>query len=162
MLTELLRIKEIGPFMLDITQIPAPLEIYSERVRPEWIDHNGHMNVAYYLMAFDEAAGAVANQIGYTNEYRKSKNIGTFIGDYHIRYVREVLEGDLLSFTYRIVACDEKRFHYWQVQRQVFTIQKVGFIFVELDYRRIVHSFHLLKKQDTKSNLLSEVKTQQL
>ena len=22
-------------------------------VLPEWIDHNGHMNVAYYVLAFD-------------------------------------------------------------------------------------------------------------
>ena len=100
--------------MLDTTHIPAPLEIYTERVRPEWIDHNGHMNVAYYLMAFDEAAGAVANQIGYTSKFRRANNIGTFIGDYHIRYVQEVVEGDLLRFTYRIISCDQKSFHYWQ------------------------------------------------
>ena len=48
--------------MFDTTQIAAPLEIHTERVRPEWIDHNGHMNVAFYLMAFDEAAGAVARR----------------------------------------------------------------------------------------------------
>ena len=100
--------------MFDTTQIAAPLEIHTERVRPEWIDHNGHMNVAFYLMAFDEAAGAVAKEIGYTNEYRRANNIGTFVGDYHIRYVEEVMEGDLLRFTYRIIACDEKRYHYWQ------------------------------------------------
>ena len=28
-------------------------------VRPEWIDHNGHMNVAYYVLAFDESTDAV-------------------------------------------------------------------------------------------------------
>lgn len=22
-------------------------------VKPEWIDHNGHMNVGYYVLAFD-------------------------------------------------------------------------------------------------------------
>ena len=100
--------------MPDTLATAAPLEIHTERVRPEWIDHNGHMNVAYYLMAFDEAAGAVSKAIGYTNEYRKANNIGTFVGDYHIRYVQEVMEGDLLRFTYRIIECDEKRLHYWQ------------------------------------------------
>ena len=39
--------------MPDTLATAAPLEIHTERVRPEWIDHNGHMNVAYYLMAFD-------------------------------------------------------------------------------------------------------------
>nr|MBC8451738.1 thioesterase-like protein [Rhodospirillaceae bacterium] len=64
--------------MPDTAAIPAPLEIHTETVRPEWIDHNGHMNVAYYLLAFDEAAGAISQYIGYTNEYRKANNIGTF------------------------------------------------------------------------------------
>ncbi|MBE09197.1 MAG: hypothetical protein CMM35_02725 [Rhodospirillaceae bacterium] len=100
--------------MPDTLEVAGPLEIHTERVRPEWIDHNGHMNVAFYLTAFDEAAGAVARSIGFTNEYRKANNIGTFVGDYHIRYVQEVMEGDLLRFTYRIIDCDEKRFHYWQ------------------------------------------------
>ena len=100
--------------MPDTVAIPAPLEIHTETVRPEWIDHNGHMNVAYYLLAFDEAAGAISQYIGYTNEYRKANSIGTFVGDYHIHYVQEVMEGDPLRFTYRIVDCDEKRFHYWQ------------------------------------------------
>ncbi|MEC8775112.1 MAG: thioesterase family protein, partial [Pseudomonadota bacterium] len=72
-----------GMMMPDILATAAPLEIHTERVRREWIDHNGHMNVAYYLMAFDEAAGAVSKAIGYTNEYRKVNNIGTFVGDYH-------------------------------------------------------------------------------
>lgn len=100
--------------MPDTVDLAAPLEIHTETVRPEWIDHNGHMNVAYYLLAFDEAAGAISRQIGFTHEYRKANNIGTFVGDYHIRYVQEVMEGDLLRFTYRIIDCDEKRFHYWQ------------------------------------------------
>ena len=71
--------------MFDTTQIAAPLEIHTERVRPEWIDHNGHMNVAFYLMAFDEAAGAVAKEIGYTNEYRRANNIGTVRTSHQIR-----------------------------------------------------------------------------
>lgn len=100
--------------MPDTAAIPAPLELHTEIVRPEWIDHNGHMNLAYYLLAFDEAAGAVSDYIGYTKEFRKRHNIGTFVGDYHVHYVREVMEGDPLRFTFRIVDCDEKRFHYWQ------------------------------------------------
>ena len=28
-------------------------------VLPEWIDHNGHMNVAFYVLAFDVATDTV-------------------------------------------------------------------------------------------------------
>lgn len=100
--------------MPDIADIPAPLELHTEIVRPEWIDHNGHMNVAYYLLAFDEAAGAMSRYLGISHAYRRASGHGTFVGDYHIHYVQEVMAGDPLRFTHRIVDCDEKRFHYWQ------------------------------------------------
>lgn len=100
--------------MPDTAAIPAPLELYTETVRPEWIDHNGHMNVAYYVLAFDEAAGAASRYLGIGQEYRDRSGNGTFVGDFHVHYVREVMEGDPLRFTYRIVDCDEKRVHFWQ------------------------------------------------
>jgi acyl-CoA thioesterase FadM len=31
--------------MTDASELAAPLDVYRDRVRPEWIDHNGHMNV---------------------------------------------------------------------------------------------------------------------
>ncbi len=32
--------------------------VYETCVKPEWIDHNGHMNVAFFVLAFDEATDA--------------------------------------------------------------------------------------------------------
>ena len=37
--------------------IPAPLKRSDYKVKPEWIDHNGHMNVTFYLEAFDHNIG---------------------------------------------------------------------------------------------------------
>jgi acyl-CoA thioesterase FadM len=56
--------------MPDSNNIAAPLELHTETVRPEWIDHNGHMNVAYYVLAFDEAAGSLSKYLGIGKEYR--------------------------------------------------------------------------------------------
>ncbi len=33
--------------------------IWSGTVLPEWIDHNGHMNAGYYMVAFDDATIAI-------------------------------------------------------------------------------------------------------
>ena len=33
----------------------ALFESYS-KVKPEWIDYNGHLNMGYYLVVFDEVA----------------------------------------------------------------------------------------------------------
>ena len=42
----------------------APLDIHRATVLPEWIDWNGHMNVGYYVVAFDKATDTLCNQFG--------------------------------------------------------------------------------------------------
>ncbi len=31
---------------------------YQVKVNPDWIDHNGHLNVAYFVLAFDYTTDA--------------------------------------------------------------------------------------------------------
>ena len=35
--------------------VDASLVRHTDTVDPAWIDYNGHMNVAYYVLAFDRA-----------------------------------------------------------------------------------------------------------
>ena len=35
-----------------MTTVETPLTLYTDIVRPEWIDYNGHMNDADYMRAF--------------------------------------------------------------------------------------------------------------
>lgn len=83
-------------------------------VKPEWIDHNGHMNVAYYLLAFDECVGELFDYMGLTHAYRREQRAGTFVGDFHIQYVRELMQGDPFRVEHQIVDCDSKRIHFCQ------------------------------------------------
>lgn len=99
--------------MPDTVDIPAPLTLHTETVLPEWIDHNRHLSVPYYVLALDNATGALLRYFGITPEYRERTGYTTFTGDFHIRYVREVLEADPLRFTQQVVDFDEKRIHYW-------------------------------------------------
>lgn len=94
--------------------IPTPFESPVFPVRPEWIDHNGHMNVAYYLLAFDESVWPLFHFLGLTREYRRENRAGTFVGDYHIRYVRELMEGQPVRVTHQLVDADAKRVHFCQ------------------------------------------------
>ena len=52
--------------------IEAPLALYSETVLPEYIDYNGHMNVAFYLLAFDHATDAFFDYMQLGERYRES------------------------------------------------------------------------------------------
>lgn len=91
----------------------ALLELHTEIVRPEWIDYNGHMNVAYYLLAFDHATDAFLDYLGIGQDYLRQAHHSTFTLEGHITYDREVKEGDPLRFTTRLLDYDRKRIHYF-------------------------------------------------
>ena len=91
----------------------APFDEYRDRVRPEWIDNNHHMNMGFYLVVFDEATGAWMRHIGLDAAHRAAHGITTFCLEGHITYHREVREGDPLRFTTQLLAYDAKRIHYF-------------------------------------------------
>lgn len=82
-------------------------------VRPEWIDYNGHMNMAYYAVLFDEAADEIYPFLGFGPEYQKS-GFTTYTAEFHICYLRELHEGDALTVTLQLLDYDEKRFRTYQ------------------------------------------------
>ena len=98
---------------MSLKHIPAPLAIHKGSVLPEWIDYNGHMNVAFYVLAFDHATDAMLEFLGLTLDYKAKENTTTFVADMNVTYHQEVKEGDPLRFTTQILNCDEKRIHFW-------------------------------------------------
>lgn len=93
--------------------IPAPLEIHTATVLPEWIDYNGHMNVAYYVLAFDYATDAFLDYIGLDRDYKAKFNVTTFVADMNVTYVQEVIEGDPLRFSTQLLEFDAKKCRYF-------------------------------------------------
>jgi acyl-CoA thioester hydrolase len=83
-------------------------------VLPEWIDYNRHMNVAYYLMAFDLAIDALWQEFGITEEYITATGGSTFAVECHVMYQRELHEGDPYVVTAQVLAYDDKRIHQFQ------------------------------------------------
>jgi acyl-CoA thioester hydrolase len=94
--------------------IPAPYVSESQSVLPEWIDVNGHMNVAFYLRAFDLAFDESYERIGLTAAHREQQGGSTFAAEMHLTYQRELIEGDPLRITTQLVAFDAKRMHWLQ------------------------------------------------
>lgn len=92
--------------------IATPFEPPEVLVRPEWIDHNGHMNVGYYHVAFDDASTPFFAWLGLTPEYRASEQVTTFALETHLHFLREVKLGDRLRFEARLLAQDSKRIHF--------------------------------------------------
>ena len=97
--------------MSDVLQ--APFDVYRDLVRPEWIDHNGHMNMGYYLVVFDLATDEFFRWVGLDEAHRRARSVTTFSLETHVTYQREVREGDPLRFTTRLFGFDAKRLHYF-------------------------------------------------
>ena len=90
----------------------APLDLHREAVRSEWIDYNGHMNVAYYVLAFDHASDAMCDHIGIGHDYMRETGGSIFILESHVSYLREVVRDDPLRFATYIFDHDAKRIHF--------------------------------------------------
>ena len=93
--------------------IAAPFDGFRSLVKPEWIDVNGHLNMAYYVLVFDHATDAWFEHLGLGSAHRRANPITTFCLEAHVTYHREVREGDPLRVTTRLLGFDAKRLHYF-------------------------------------------------
>src|ERR1041384_1175258 len=103
---------EPPPSPLIALHLSAPLDIHRAHVLPEWIDWNGHMNVGFYVVAFDKATDTLCQQLGIGWEYTRDKIGMTFVLEAHVTYDREVKEGDGLRITTQILDQDAQRTHH--------------------------------------------------
>jgi len=87
---------------------------HHEVVRPEWIDVNGHMNLAYYIVVFDHAIDVAYDALDIGTAYRERTGNSSFIAETHTLYEREVKEGEPLWVTSRLLGADAKRVHLFQ------------------------------------------------
>ena len=90
---------------------PAPFPGCPGIVRPEWIDHNGHLNLAYYIVLFDAATDALWHAIGLGEPYRLRTGCGTFAVETHTLYLAELREGEDTRSRSFVVDLDAKRIH---------------------------------------------------
>lgn len=91
-----------------------PLRVHRERVRPEWIDYNGHMNVAYYVLVFDMGTDALLDYLGMDAAYRERTGYSTYVLEAHITYERELKQGEAYRVTAQLLDWDAKRLHYFE------------------------------------------------
>ena len=92
----------------------APFVSSVMRIEPQWIDYNGHLNVAYYNVLFDRAVDEVYEPLGLGPGYLKQHGHSTMVAEMHVRYLREVHEADSLRVSVQLLAYDTKRIHLFE------------------------------------------------
>lgn len=93
---------------------PDGLVITTSTVVPAWLDYNEHMNVAYYLVAFETGIDAYKAVVGLTPAYIAERRRSTVALEAHITYQREAHLGDELRIETRIIDCDGRKAHVYQ------------------------------------------------
>ena len=87
------------------------LPSHEDVVRAEWIDANGHMNLAYYIVIFDHATDVAFDALDIGATYRARTGNSSFIVETHTLYEREAKEGERLRVSSRLLGADAKRVH---------------------------------------------------
>src|ERR1700677_4780428 len=91
----------------------GPVVKYEDVVRPEWIDSNGHMNLAYYVVVFDLATDRLYATLGIGDAYREATGRSCFTDETHTIYEREVRVGERLLVHTWLLGSDANRLHYF-------------------------------------------------
>ena len=58
----------------------------SQKIIKDWIDYNGHMNVAYYVLIFDEASEGMLDKFKMGGIDAKANNRSTMVVESRITY----------------------------------------------------------------------------
>src|ERR1700755_2274867 len=99
--------------------LPGPVPFLSSvmQIEPQWIDYNGHLNMAYYNVMFDRAIDELWLRLGIGPGYMRERRGSTFSAECHVRYLREIHLGDPVQVSVLLVAADEKRLHTFEELR---------------------------------------------
>jgi acyl-CoA thioesterase FadM len=87
------------------------LSTYRTPVREEWIDYNGHLSEAYYVLVFGFATDAAMDALGLGEAYREETGCSLYTVEAHVRYVQEVSRDAQLEVRTLVVGCAEKKLH---------------------------------------------------
>ena len=121
----------------------TPFRTKNQTVLAEWIDYNGHMNVAYYVLIFDLfGAEVLRNRFHMGEESAKTSKKSTMVVESHITYNQEVKEDDEVDVNLLFFDHDKKRLQYKleMIHKEkkflVSTIETLS-LYVDLNQRKV-------------------------
>lgn len=97
-----------------------PLSLYETDIKKEWLDYNDHLNVANYVLIFDEAGVALFDHFGMGEAYSMETGGSWVVLENHITYDQELRLGESVKVTSQIIDYDAKRLHLYH------EIHKIG------------------------------------
>ncbi len=99
---------------METMTIEAPFTSSLQRVEKDWIDYNGHLNMAFYNVIFDRGIDEAVELLGLGIEYLNQANASYFTLEAHVTYLQELKLDAPLRVTTQLLDYDEKRLHCFQ------------------------------------------------
>ena len=88
------------------------VHIANQIIKKEWTDYNNHMNMAYYVLVFDQIWELILEKFKMGEQSAKTTNMSTMVVETHTTYNSEVKEGDEVEINLTFFDHDKKRIHF--------------------------------------------------
>ena len=88
------------------------VHIANQIIKKEWTDYNNHMNMAYYVLVFDQLWEIVLAKFKMGEQSAKTSQMSTMVVETHTTYNNEVKEGDEVEVNLTFFDHDKKRIHF--------------------------------------------------
>ena len=88
------------------------VHITNQIIKKEWTDYNNHMNMAYYVLVFDQVWEIMLEKFKMGESSAKTNKMSTMVVETHTTYKNEVKQGDDVEINLTFFDHDKKRLHY--------------------------------------------------
>ena len=118
------------------------IHIANQIIKKEWTDYNNHMNMAYYVLIFDQIWENMLEKFKMGENSAKTTNRSTMVVETHTTYNNEVKQGEEVEINVTFFDHDKKRLHFKlemiekSSKKLSATIEMIS-LYVDLKERRV-------------------------
>ena len=118
------------------------VHIANQIIKKEWTYYNNHMNMAYYVLVFDQVWEVMLEKFKMGENSAKTTNMSTMVVETYTTYNNEVKEGDEVEINLAFFDHDKKRLHYKMEmiekssQKLSATLEMLS-LYIDLDKRKV-------------------------
>ena len=119
------------------------VHIANQIIKKEWTDYNNHMNMAYYVLVFDQIWETILEKFKMGEQSAKTTNMSTMVVETHTTYNNEVKEGDEVEINLTFFDHDKKRLHYKmemieKSSKKLSATLEMLSLYIDLNKRKVV------------------------
>lgn len=102
------------------------LTTYQTTIIPDWVDYNGHLRDAFYLLIFSYATDALMDRLGMDSNSREATGHSLFTLELHLNYLHEVKLDTEVEVHTQLIGHDSKRLHLYHSLHRVGDPQELA------------------------------------